>query len=228
MTHDGNARVLSIALVCTALSAATAIGTVPAATAAPLLPEGSSPPSTAHLDDMGHLDDTSSLIGVARRAPAPLREPTALEIPDLGIDTTIVATPMDANGAVIVPEDVLVTGWFDGSRRLAARQGGIVIVGHRDSAIQGSGALYAIEELPIDSPIILTARDGSTYEFSVESVEFIDKANLPGEAARVFTRYGPHRLVLITCGGAFDPAAGSYLSNVVVTAVPKPGTAFPS
>ena len=149
----------------------------------------------------------------------------SLEIPDMGVESAVVRTSMDTNGAVVVPEDVLVTGWFDSSRRLAARQGSTVIVGHRDSASQGSGALYAIEEVPIGSTISVTGRDGTPYDFRVESVEFIDKANLPSEAARVFTRYGPHQLVLITCGGAFDPAAGSYLSNVVVTAVPIVGTA---
>jgi hypothetical protein len=31
---------------------------------------------------------------------------------------------------------------------------------------------------------------------------------------------GPHRLVLITCAGRFDPATGRYDRNLVVTAVP--------
>lgn len=160
-----------------------------------------------------------------RATPPRLREPVTVRVPDLGIDSPVIRTWMDAGRGVIVPEDVLVTAWYDGSRRLGARQGSTVIVGHRDSATQGSGALYAIEELPLGSRVSVTARDGTVHDFTVESVEFIDKANLPAEAPRVFTREGPYRLVLITCGGAFDSAAGSYLSNVVVTAVPTPGMA---
>jgi hypothetical protein len=43
------------------------------------------------------------------------------------------------------------------------------------------------------------------------------KAALPNG---VFSLKGRARLVLVTCGGAFDPVEGSYRDNVVVTAVP--------
>jgi hypothetical protein len=127
---------------------------------------------------------------------------------------------MDASGSILVPEDVLVTGWFDASRRLAAPYGSTVIVGHRDSATQGTGALYAIEELPPGTSLTVTDRSGVEHAFVIESVELIDKAVLPAEAPRIFTHRGPYRLVLITCGGAFDETARSYLSNVVITALP--------
>ena len=38
---------------------------------------------------------------------------------------------------------------------------------------------------------------------------------------RLFTRDGPHRLVLISCAGRFDERTGSYADNLVVTAVPR-------
>lgn len=223
MTSTEPRRVLPVLIATTAICGGATICAAPTATAAPLLPEGSSPPvAAAHLDDMGDRSGGADAAAKTRRPPPLLREPVTLEVPDLGIETAVVRTSMDANGAVLVPEDILVTGWFDGGRRLDARQGNTVIVGHRDSATQGSGALYAIEDIPVGSKITVTGRDGTPYAYDVTSVEFIDKANLPGEAARVFTRYGPHRLVLITCGGAFDESAGSYLSNIVVTAVPVP------
>ena len=162
------------------------------------------------------LDDDA----VAPRAPAQVRAPATLQVPDLGVESPVVRTSMDASRSIIVPEDVLLTGWFDGSRRLGARQGSTVIVGHRDSASQGSGALYAIEELSIGSRITVLGLDGTAYDFTVDSVEFVDKATLPREAPRIFTRSGPYRLVLITCGGDFDASAGSYLSNVIITAAP--------
>ena len=39
--------------------------------------------------------------------------------------------------------------------------------------------------------------------------------------SRLFTTQGPHRLVLVSCGGAFDPVRRTYADNVVVTAVPR-------
>ena len=150
------------------------------------------------------------------------REPISLSIPDLGVESPVVTTSMDASRSIVVPEDVMETGWYDGSRRLGASYGSTVIVGHRDSATQGSGALFGIEEIPLGATITVTAQDGTAHEFIVDSVEFIDKDSLPQEAPRIFTHRGPYRLVLITCGGAFDESIRSYESNVVITALPAP------
>jgi hypothetical protein len=156
--------------------------------------------------------------------PARLREPISLALPDMGVEAPVTATGMDEGGIIAVPEDVLVTAWFDGSRRLGAPYGSTVIVGHRDSATQGSGALYAIEDVPLGALLTVTDRGGRQHRYVVESVEFVDKTALPAEAPRIFTHRGPHRLVLITCGGDFDEEARSYLSNVVVTALPAPAS----
>jgi hypothetical protein len=150
------------------------------------------------------------------------REPISLNSPDLGVDSPVVTTSMDASRSLVVPEDVMETGWYDGSRRLGASYGSTVIVGHRDSATQGSGALFGIEEIPLGATITVTAQDGTAHEFIVDSVEFIDKDSLPQEAPRIFTHRGPYRLVLITCGGAFDESIRSYESNVVIIALPAP------
>ena len=183
-------------------------------------PSGDAGRSTVLSEPRGdaRLDDD---VDKAPRAPAQVRAPATLQVPDLGVESPVVRTSMDASSSIIVPEDVLLTGWFDGSQRLGARHGSTVIVGHRDSASQGSGALYAIEELPIGSRITVVGLDGTDYDFTVDSVEFVDKATLPREAPRIFTRSGPYRLVLITCGGDFDASAGSYLSNVIITAAPS-------
>ena len=145
-----------------------------------------------------------------------------MSVPELGIEAEVLRTWMDGSASLVVPEDVLVTGWFDGSRRLDASYGSTVIGGHPDSAVQGTGALYAVEELPVGASITVTDRSGSPHDFIVDSVEFIDKDSLPQEAPRIFTHRGPYRLVLITCGGAFDESLRSYESNVVITALPAP------
>ena len=166
--------------------------------------------------------NTSPMAAPDIRAVARDREPISLSIPDLGVESPVVTTSMDASRSIVVPEDVMETGWYDGSRRLGASYGSTVIVGHRDSATQGSGALFGIEEIPLGSTITVTAQDGTTHEFIVDSVELIDKSLLPAEAPRIFSLTGEYRLVLITCGGAFDEGARSYLSNIVITALPAP------
>jgi len=180
-----------------------------------------------------HYDDMSLLVGPGGSAPAPAvdvpaeadrraadREPVAVALPDLGIRSEVIATGLDAGRGVVVPDDVLVTGWYTGSRRLDARRGATVIVGHRDSREQGQGALSSIEELRVGATIRATGRDGTAYDYAVSTVEFVDKTQFAAAAARIFSLHGPHRLTLITCGGAFDEEARSYESNVIVTAYP--------
>lgn len=231
MTSDQHWRALTVLVIATAVAGTAAAAVTPAPTTDLLSSGEEVPVAAAHIDDMGVREYIAPRVNPSRpspsRAPARLREPTTLAIAALGVKSTVVTTTMDDGRSVVVPEDVLLTGWYDGSRRLGARQGSTVIVGHRDSAAQGSGALYGIEELPIGARIRVSTSDGTTYDFTVQSIEVIDKANLPSQAPRIFTRSGPHRLVLITCGGAFDPSAGSYLSNVVVTATPVTASANP-
>ena len=59
---------------------------------------------------------------------------------------------------------------------------------------------------------------GNLSVYRVVSVEILEKAAL--DLTPYFVRDGDPRLILITCGGQWDEEAGSYLSNVVVTAVP--------
>jgi hypothetical protein len=50
----------------------------------------------------------------------------------------------------------------------------------------------------------------------------VDRACPQGAAlpASIYSRTGPRRLVLVTCGGPFNQNIGHYRDNIVVTAVP--------
>ncbi|MCY7412480.1 MAG: class F sortase, partial [Salinibacterium sp.] len=66
--------------------------------------------------------------------------------------------------------------------------------------------------------IIVTAADGIDYRYAVESVQNVNRQQLPVD--QVFDRTGAPRLVLITCGGQFDDNVFEYSDNVVVVAIP--------
>ena len=63
----------------------------------------------------------------------------------------------------------------------------------------------------------VVARDGRTFTYRIVSVRNVAKADLPAD---VYSRQGPPRLVLVTCGGVFDAERHHYSDNVVVVAVP--------
>jgi hypothetical protein len=63
----------------------------------------------------------------------------------------------------------------------------------------------------------VTTTSGRTFTYRVTSVRTYPKNALP---TSVYSRTGPARLVLVTCGGPFDTASGHYRDNIVVTALP--------
>lgn len=56
----------------------------------------------------------------------------------------------------------------------------------------------------------------ATYE-AVERNQY-NKGELPAE--RIWTRTGNETLIVITCGGEFNPAIKRYYDNIVIYAVP--------
>ncbi|HSP39758.1 MAG TPA: class F sortase, partial [Frankiaceae bacterium] len=94
----------------------------------------------------------------------------------------------------------------------------MVIDGHVDSAQRGLGAFFSLKKMHSGDEVTLTLTDGSraAYQVYARQVYAKDKPLSPD----LFARTGPRRLVLITCGGAFDSATHHYRDNVVVLAAP--------
>jgi len=141
--------------------------------------------------------------------------PTRVQIPSLGVDSTLAPLGIDAAGALVPPEDFDQAGWFTGGPA-PGEVGPAVVAGHVDSRT-GPAVFAGLARLEADDLVVVDRADGTTLRFAVTRVERHAKDDFPTEEV-----YGPTtgpELRLITCGGAFDRAAGSYLDNVVVWAV---------
>lgn len=68
-------------------------------------------------------------------------------------------------------------------------------------------------------PAVVCGLDGNAYRFKAVGIELIRQNALP---ARLFTKTGDRKLVLVTRGGDLvrTPTGNHYQNNVVVTAVP--------
>lgn len=148
------------------------------------------------------------------RAP----EPASVSFPDLAVEAPVVTVGVDAAGLMEVPPDVATVGWYGFGPAPGATAGSAVLTGHVDDADQGPGVFAALGRLEPGDPIEVTDVDGIVRRFEVVARESWPKDEVPLD--RLFQRTGPARLVLITCGGAFDPAASSYEENIAVTASP--------
>jgi len=138
--------------------------------------------------------------------------PVALQIPAIGVRTRLVQLGITRQGTLQVPSSASVAGWYTGSPR-PGEIGSSIIAGHIDSYL-GPGVFYRLRELNPGDRIYVRQADGRSAVFQVTAVHQYAKAQFPVAAV-----YGPvpdAELRLITCGGAFDNATRSYLSNIVV------------
>lgn len=138
--------------------------------------------------------------------------PERLMVEALDIDAPLTATVVDADRALVPPEDPAQLAWWRGVRP-GEGAGSVLVAGHLDARRYGQGPLARIVQLEPGSQAVLTGADGSIATYILRGVTTIDKEALP--AAELFGSVGPERLVLVTCGGTFDRDQRSWDSNVV-------------
>jgi hypothetical protein len=155
------------------------------------------------------------VVPVRQLQAAGVARPVALTIPSIGVQATIVNLGLTASGALQVPSSTAAAGWYTASPRPGAI-GSAVIAGHIDSRA-GPGVFFRLSQLRPSDRVYVRRADGTLAVFRVTAVRMYVKDSFPTLAV-----YGPApdaELRLITCGGTFDPAGRSYLSNTVVYAV---------
>ncbi|MEP6562774.1 MAG: class F sortase, partial [Nakamurella sp.] len=102
-----------------------------------------------------------------------------------------------------------------------ATTGSAVLTGHVDDVNQGVGVFGRIGDLGPGDAVTVTDAGGVPRSFTVLSREEWNKSEVPLD--RLFDRGGDPRLVLITCGGAFNNSTLGYDDNIAITAVPAAG-----
>ncbi len=143
-------------------------------------------------------------------------EPVALTIDGMRlVGAPVVPVGIDPTGELEVPDETEV-GWY----RLGARPGqpGAVVLASHVSWNRKRGLFEQLGRLGPGDRAVVAMTDGSTRTYEVVERAMYGKDGLPAE--RIWTRDGPETLVLITCGGTFNPSLRSYRDNIVVYAVP--------
>jgi sortase (surface protein transpeptidase) len=143
--------------------------------------------------------------------PAP---PARLQIPAIGVSTSLVRLGRLPDGSIEVPHAWDTVGWYDQGPR-PGQPGPAVLLGHVDSK-RGPAVFYRLRELRPGDLVRVGLTDGRTLVFQVQRTERYPKDKFPTEA--VYFPTLDRELRLITCGGDFDYAKGSYVDNIVVYA----------
>ncbi len=156
----------------------------------------------------------------AATAPAtlPASAPRELSVPAIGVDSSLVELGRNPDGTVEVPslDDPDATpGWYRDSPT-PGTPGPAIILGHVDSRRFGPGVFYHLADLQPGDAVEVTRADGIVARFAVDEVRQVTKRDFP--TLEVYGNLDHAGLRLITCGGEFDPDAGSYESNIIVFA----------
>jgi len=145
------------------------------------------------------------------------RQPTAIRLPD-GAELEIRRATTDADGELVVPDDVRLAGWWDGGARVGDPYGTMLIAAHVDSEIQGLGPFSELLTAS-EGDTVVTMAEEVDQTYVVSSITRIPRESLT-EQDDLFSISTPHRLVLITCAGEFVPERGGYQELAVVVAEP--------
>lgn len=157
--------------------------------------------------------------GGAEQGAAPPAPPAPVVGVRLPGDRTATVVPVTATqGALAVPDDPSVLGWWSTGARPGSGVGSVVVDGHVDSARDGLGVFAALRALTVGQRVEVVDQAGRRWSYRVTGRRSYPKTALAD--SDVFDQSVSERLVLVTCGGVFDRVTRHYADNVVVYARP--------
>lgn len=156
-------------------------------------------------------------VAPSSRAAPPLKMarsvPVRVQIPAIGLDTTLIRLGLQADGTMQVPPDGFPAGWFTGAPT-PGEIGPAVVVGHVHWQ-RKVGVFGDLAEVKAGNQIRVTRADRSVAIFLVTRTEQVTKAEFPSE--QVYGNIDIAGLRVITCGG-YDGASHEYEDNLIVFA----------
>jgi hypothetical protein len=193
-------------------------------TVPPRVPEPSTPapPTTVPDDPTGTtvpLSPLAALVGERGSAIPPEIErrlrPVRLGIGDIFVDDPVIEVGLEDDGELEVPGAQEI-GWY----RYGAAPGypGATVLAAHVTWNGEYGPFLNLGELEPGDRIDVELEDGSERIYEVIERTMYDKDGLPRD--RIWRNTGDETLVLITCGGDFNPDINRYRQNIVVYAVP--------
>lgn len=211
MNRPSSARTAARPLVVLALVLAlfSAVGAAAGCTTARRHP-ATSAGATTGTSGAGAPSTGQKPVGLARS------QPVRIEVPSIAVRASVVPVGLTPQGTVEVPplSRPETTGWYVNGPT-PGEIGPAVILGHVDSTT-GPAVFFRLSQVRAGDPVLVARADGTTARFLVVAVEAVAKTAFPTE--RVYGDLDHPALRLVTCGGTFDQAKGSYQDNIIAYA----------
>jgi hypothetical protein len=142
------------------------------------------------------------------------QRPGTVRLPEGGT-AGLVRRELTEDGTLPIPDSLAEATWW--GAELGAERGAALLSGH----VNWNGVKGPFEELWRNRPgqeVSVVDTEGGTWVYRITEVVTVDKHDLPSVAERLFGQDGPHRLVLVTCGGDYVGGTDGYEDNRIVTA----------
>jgi hypothetical protein len=169
--------------------------------------------------------------------------PVAIDIPiaspahPSGVHSRVTANALNPDGTLYVPADPRTVSWAREDAPPGSSHGTTILTSHVNYVINGQLVVGALSDLAwyaqhaIGKQIALKMADGRVMRYRIMAGREYSKDQLAGDPnlrVQLYDQssvYGPTarpsgRLLLVSCGGAFDAYTGEYQDNVFVYLLP--------
>jgi hypothetical protein len=154
-----------------------------------------------------------------------------------GVRTRITSNDLSPDGTLYVPADPRTVSWAREDAAPGSSRGTTILTSHVNFVINGQLVIGALSDLAwyaqhaIGKQIELKMKDGRVMHYRIvagreySKDQLADDPHLRAELYDQSSVYGPPdrpsgRLLLVSCGGAFDEYTGEYEDNVFLYLLP--------
>jgi hypothetical protein len=179
-------------------------------------PGATSAPTTASPSSTGAAPGSAPPARSGGGGGAPAAGPPGSVLLAHGGSANLVRREVGTDGVLPIPSAIHQATWWGAG--LNDQAGATVLAGH----VNWKGATGPFAELwksKVGDPVLVVDQAGQPATYRVSQVITLAKDELATRAEELFSQDGPHRLVLVTCGGQWVGGKIGYASNQVVIAV---------
>ncbi|MDO5744501.1 MAG: class F sortase [Micrococcaceae bacterium] len=191
------------------------VATASAPASSSLSPMQRTTPAPAPVQVLPEIQVKDARVKPVAQAPA---APARIRYRGIGADMPASAVGIARDGAMEVPDDAAIAGWYRYSAAPSQRSGSTIIAAHAGSIPTPRGPLYDLRASRAGQEIEIIDTRGAVTRWKVDAVQQLHKETL--DLDPYFLDTGERKLVLFTCGGRWDAARQSYEDNIIVTAIP--------
>jgi sortase (surface protein transpeptidase) len=149
----------------------------------------------------------------APAAQGPTVLPARIDVDAIDAPSTLIPLGTDPDGSPAEPpvEQPQQASWYKYSV-VAGQPGPSVILGHINGG-KHPGVFVKLGELAVGDLATVTLTDGTSVTYSIKRTQKIDKLKFPTD--QVFARSTTPKIVLVSCGGRYDPDDKRYLDSII-------------